>query len=394
MRFAWISSNISPRLVRSCMHSWLEKNKISRIAGLLAFVATLLAAGPALSQQAGQTRAKEPGWTAIPNTELSAKCPDVPEIHAVEGCSAVFADWNGGLADTKRNRLILWGGGHSGYFGNEMYALDLEKQTLERITEPSAGSALANLSSCPEAYADGKPNARHTYNGLQYLAKSDAYFLFGAGLSPCGNFSNGVWLFNPATAAWTQKQPKNHPNPAQNGSAPMTAYNAADGMVYEVEGNTGEFWKYDPNADNWTNLGGVSACSRLNMTAAVDPQRRLYFCIGASLFHRITLSGGHKVTNLKGKGCEGLIAAAGPGFDYDSSQGRMVGWAGGDTVYVYDVEADTCSSKSFPNGPGAAQRNGTFGRFRYFPALREFALMNDWKQDAYVLRWDEGGATH
>src|SRR5271168_1981325 len=227
------------------------------------------------------------GWLPIPNSDFSSKCPDVAEIQGVEGCRAVLADWNGGLADTKRNRLILWGGGHNGYFGNEMYALDVQKQTVERITDPSSGEALANLSSCPEAYSDGKPTARHTYNGLQYLSKQDMYFLFGAGLSPCGNFSNGVWLFDPAHTTWLRKAPKNHPNPGQNGSIPLTAYDSVSDMVYEVEGNTGLFWKYDPHADNWTNLGAVNACSRLNMTAAIDAQRKLYFCVGNGSFSKI-----------------------------------------------------------------------------------------------------------
>jgi hypothetical protein len=329
---------------------------------------------------------KGAGWYAIPNTQLSSKCPDDPQIQAVEGCQAVLADWNGGLADTKRNRLILWGGGHSGYFGNEMYALDVEKGALERITKPSSGDALSNLKACPEAYADGKPNARHTYNGLQYISKEDMYFVFGAGLSPCGNFSNGLWFFDPVRMTWVQKSPKNHPNPGRNGSIPMTAYDSQSGKVYEVEGNAGVFWGYDPSADNWTSYGNVTACSKLNMTAAIDPQRRLYFCVGNSSFSRISLSGSHKVTALRGQGCEGLIGAAGPGFDFDSSQNRMVGWAGGSTVYVYDPEKDACTTKAIANDPGPEQPNGTFGRFRYFPALKVFALVNDWKQDAYLLR--------
>ena len=243
--------------------------------GLLLFSGRLSPAEPG-AKEASAGLAAAPaavGWSSIPSTDLRSKCPDVAEIQGVEGCSAVLADWNGGLADTKRNRLILWGGGHSGYFGNEIYALDIEKQTLERITEPSSGDALANLKSCPEAYADGKPNARHNYNGLQYIAKQDMYFVFGAGLSPCGNFSNNVWFFDPVRMTWVKKTPKNHPNPGQNGSITMTAYDAVSEMMYEVEGNAGVFWKYDPNADNWTSLGDVKACSRLNMTSAIDPQR-------------------------------------------------------------------------------------------------------------------------
>src|SRR3989338_2877962 len=35
----------------------------------------------------------------------------------------IMADYSGGTLDTKRNRLIIWGGGHAGYPGNEIYAI-------------------------------------------------------------------------------------------------------------------------------------------------------------------------------------------------------------------------------------------------------------------------------
>ena len=171
----------------------------------------------------------------------------------------------------------------------------------------------------------------------------------------------------------------------------MTAYDSGSGMVYEVEGNTGVFWKYDPGADNWTSLGEVTACSPLNMTSAVDPVRKLYFCIGNGSFSKISLSGSHKATSLKGQGCEGLVAAGGPGFDFDSSQNLLVGWAGGATVYIYDPNSDSCGTRTFAGDPGPQQANGTFGRFRYFPALNVFVVVNDWKEDAYILRLAAAG---
>ena len=64
----------------------------------------------------------------------------------------------------------------------------------------------------------------------------------------------------------------------------------------------------------------------------------------------------------------------------------LVGWGGGDTVYSFSAVTGACTSQTFAGGPGAAQPNGTFGRFRYFPALGVFALVNDIDQDAYVLR--------
>jgi len=327
-----------------------------------------------------------PGWFEIPNSQLAASCPEIASIHGVEGCQAVMADWSGGLADLKRNRLVIWGGGHNGYYGNELYALDLNPLKMQRLTEPSSDSDISNLASCPEAYLDGKPNARHTYSGLQYLAGRDLYFAFGAALSPCGNFTNVVWIFDPTASTWVRKNSKGHPNPAQNGSVPLTAYDSTGDAVYAMEGNAGAFWKYDLGADNWAHLADVSACARLNMTSAIDPKRKIYLCVGNNSFNQIRIGGRYATKNLKGTNCSGLVAASGPGFDFDSSTGRFVGWAGGNEVYIYDPEADSCTRESYAGGPGPAQKNGTYGRFRYFPALDVFAIVNDWKENAFTLR--------
>jgi len=104
---------------------------------------------------------------------LASQCPENPSIQGNSGCRAVINAWNGGVADTKRNRLIVWGGGHNDYFGNEVYALDLTSASFTRITEPSVPD---DVGKCPEAYKDGRPNSRHTYNGLAYVANADQMF--------------------------------------------------------------------------------------------------------------------------------------------------------------------------------------------------------------------------
>lgn len=344
-----------------------------------------LAQGTALTPVAGPVPLQV-GWYLIPNTALASNCADAPEIHGVEGCRAIIDDWGSALADTKRNWLVLWGGGHNAYYGNEMYAVDLKAPSLRRLTEPSSGSSLSNLPSCPEAYADGKPNARHAYNGLQYLSKYDRYFVWGAGLSPCGNFTNVAWIWDPSSMRWSRTSPARHPNPAQNGSIPLTSYDPVSGAIFEMEANTGIFWKYEVPSDNWTDLGRIFACGRLNLTSSIDPKTRSYFCVGNGVFDRIKIDGSPKVTHLKASGCNELRAAAGPGFDYDPARNQMVGWAGNGSVYLYDSTLDACTRREFPGGPGPQQPNGTFGRFRYFPDLDIFALVNDASQNAYVLR--------
>ena len=64
----------------------------------------------------------------------------------------------------------------------------------------------------------------------------------------------------------------------------------------------------------------------------------------------------------------------------------MIGWAGGDSVYAFNPDDKTCTAIEHPGGPGAQNENGTFGRFRYFPALDLFAVVNDYGSNAFVLR--------
>ena len=96
-------------------------------------------------------------------------------------------------------------------------------------------------------------------------------------------------------------------------------------------------------------------------------------------------------------------------ISYDPVLDRIVGWAGGHTLYVIDTTkttdpvSPTMSCKALTNYPGGpaqtppvpaqpagvltgAQYNGTFGRFRYFPGLDVFAVVNDWQQNAFTFR--------
>src|SRR5262245_33687406 len=97
---------------------------------------TLLVACVA-SLSTGSARAAIPdqlGWYEIPNQQLGPICQFGPA-----SCWGIFA-WSGGVMDTLRNRLIIWGGGHSDYSGNEVYALNLGATPfIERINDSTEG---------------------------------------------------------------------------------------------------------------------------------------------------------------------------------------------------------------------------------------------------------------
>jgi len=301
-----------------------------------------------------------------------------------------MADWSGGLFDTKRNRFIIHGGGHNGWYGNEIYAIDFSANPIAPVLlkDASHGSAISNVGSCPETFSDGTPNARHTYNGLWYLPTQDTYFLYGAGLSPCGSFSDGQWQFSPNTGGWSHQTPSNHPDSQDNGSIPQFAYDSVTDSIYEVEANTGSFWQYTPANNTWTNLASVSACPTDNSTTVIDAGRRLYLCVGAGGFSTVSLNAPYTAKDVHAAaGCSALVGTNSPGFTYDPAQKLEVGWVSGNTAYTYNPDTNSCGAiTQYTGGPTTVQATGTFGRFQYSPALGLFVVVNDISSNVYTLR--------
>jgi hypothetical protein len=323
------------------------------------------------------------GWCELPNTKLESVCAD-----RATGCSGVLRAWNSGVADLPRHRLLFWGGGHGDYFGNEIYALDLTTLSLKRLNEPSPQRG------CVEALSDGKPNSRHTYDGLVYLEKSDRIYMYGGALACSGGGSDGIisratWILNPASLAWERKDPLTG-GPAADPSC-CDYIGAAD---YDPESDSvlmttaGVLYRYRLDSNTYTRLSTASI--DYHETAIVDRTARRMFIFGGGQLWSYDLSraSGAELEDWTGSvtGCGQLISAAYPGLAWDSSAQRIVGWAGGSSVYFFDSAARACTVRSFPNGPGAALQNGTYKRFAYFPALGAFALVNDWNQNAFALR--------
>ena len=121
---------------------------IGFVSLLLGFLMCLLSPMLAHAQSIPSTL----GWYQVPNTSLHPLCP--PDGYGGSGyafftyCPGVTTAWNSGVMDTKRNRLIVWGGGHNDYAGNEVYAIDLNSLTSSRLTNPGCRRITAALVLC------------------------------------------------------------------------------------------------------------------------------------------------------------------------------------------------------------------------------------------------------
>src|SRR5262245_48838500 len=149
--------------------------------------------------------ALRPGsWLSVPGTTMAQVVADrekFPKAQGILGPAGVISAWSGAAFDRKRNRLVLWGGGHSDYHGNELYAFSTETLTWERLTDPTPDPRLNR-----EANGDGTPNSRATYNGLAYLSHSDRFFAIGGALAGNGG-ARTPWTFDFDAKKWTAGAP-------------------------------------------------------------------------------------------------------------------------------------------------------------------------------------------
>jgi hypothetical protein len=337
------------------------------------------------------------GWFQVPNSNLRRVCPPNTSQYEFSGaCGTVVSAWNSAIADTKRNRLILWGGGHADYFGNELYTFSLQDLTMTRLNDPSP---INTTPACVETLSDGKPNSRHTYDSLVYIAHADRMFSFGGSLNTCGFFGDVTWTLDVGTLQWTKMQPRGG-NPRANPGV-VADYDPITKKVYLDD--LSKFWNYDFDTNTYRVLN-TDAVIDYHMTGVVDPKLKMFFIMGAAGsagggLKAISLAPGSNFalsdwTGPASSTCGPLLSAISPGLAYDPFEDRIVGWPDfGDEVYLFDPGTKTCAKRVFPGGPPDSSHqgsphttNGTNGRFRFFPDEGVFVLVNEAGNNVYLLR--------
>ncbi len=292
----------------------------------------------------------------------------------------IIADYSGGTLDTKRSRLIIWGGGHAGYPGNEIYAIELlPTPKAVRLTNPS----LYTLNTT-DALADGNPSSRHTYASLVYLPEQDALWAHGGSLWRSGIFTRGTWMFRFDTGKWEKKA--DHPLEGSSGVA-IADYDPVTKLV--VVWGISFLSTYDPATNNWTKRGSGSGTNSERTGVIAASQRKMYV-VGwtrggttPGLIRVIDLNT-WTVSNVMTTGAIEITTKVAPGLDLDLETGELVAWAGGSDIYRLNLSTLVWTKTTVPGAlPGPAPWAGTYGRFRYVPALKSFVGVSSIDQNAY-----------
>lgn len=366
-------------------------------------------------------------WKALPNTQMKDVCP--PPYNAYR-CETVMSAWSGGTYDTKRDRMVVFGGGHGDSWYNNIFAFDLPTMRWHRLSEmstatgsqPGIGWTDIRLESCgyypkglvtlPESVMNGsyvdrtqcdsaevtsqvdldQPRSAHTYGKVYFDRINDRYCFLGGGTYPSAQtMSYRVHCFDPVSRKWSRAA--NRPN---NVEGRGTAAVDSTGAVWYLTETHGPLARYAPTTNDWATYGSVNGAGG----GAIDIDRkrnRLYVLApiadGTHVIRRFDLS---RQPLSGGKGIYDVVVGSGstptnlgdrPGFVYSDHHDKFFAWGSGRTMYTFDPKNQTWTRfHATGDDPGDQQKWGTYGRFRYSPERNVFVLANSTTQNVFIYK--------
>lgn len=353
------------------------------------------------------------GWQRLPGTALLDQCPSYSKFGGTdasgyywgaEGCTAVIDDWNSGAFDSKRNRLILWGGGHNGYYGNELYALDLAASPARMVRLNDPGRPPAPSGTCVPSIVNGtQPNSRHIYGGITYVPTVDKLFIVSGGMAcAAGEVAADTWLYSFQTGTWQRTDTGASIIPpgwtARQLEGTAADFDPVTGLVF-VDNQFG-LYTYDVAANTYTprnvNTGGYYGRWQ-GSSCIIDPIRRYFYCIGEGDMWRWNISNIAAIPDpvrVSWSGSGAIVNGYAPGLAWDSAAQQVVGWVeGGSAIYRLNAANNNWSAVAITGQPtvGTVQ-NGIYRRFAYSPASNAFVVVNDARRDAWLLRLSPNAA--
>lgn len=317
----------------------------------------------------------------------------------------VAAQWNGGALDDVNGVFWTGGGGHSGYYGNELYSISLESDSpawIRRgypsgsIQKPCASftSDGANQSVLP----DGRPHAVHNYNLFTAIGNGDVALAPG-GYKYDGNATWYGFKFDHTTNDWVTGTLLDSNTGTYSCACYdpirdklwvfdhqyLTSVNLSTG-VCTTHFNTatdaiGEYSKmvYDSTRDIFVVFLNTQASSAYGSAYVLyfDPDNPTDF-----------IKAPQDNTALRGR----------TGIAYDPDGDRYLCWNGGANITVitppatgWDTNTWVSSTLTLSGTPSSVEANGTYGRFQYSAKYGCAFLLNTLGEKLWAVKLFEAG---
>ncbi|CAN5193855.1 hypothetical protein BH11PSE9_BH11PSE9_17870 [soil metagenome] len=421
------------------------RHKLACFAMVALGATSLTSQGQDLQRLRGLLDSVPPGsWVQANVTSFSSAFPVGSVAVPSSGISdpgRVVRAWSGFTWDSNRGNLLMFGGGHYNYLGNEMYWWNGSTGIWSRGSLPSAVASPDYM--VPDNSA---PQSAHTYDNNMFLPLNDRFFTFGGATHPYGGtfraVVNGVevrtgpWMWDPKKAdvnkvggsngsgydpatlggsMWTDRRL------AQNGAALASAINGT--TAYREE--NGKDVIYVTSDGNQTGQPGLYRYTVGNVAAGESDQiewiGRTFNGVaheGAgtidTLRNLYVRTAGHPelandliVWRLAGASSTSLAIdfdvdlvnpdgspfsfGIGVGIDYDEELDQYFAWDGTQrgTVYTFKAETDangnllkqwhvtTLQSPSLSQPIGRFE-NAVFGKWKYVKQLSAFVALDEY----------------
>jgi hypothetical protein len=306
--------------------------------------------------------------------------PDAAPWHGNSGHAAVVSAWNGGayaygLGDY--GSLLIWGGGHADYYGNEVYAFDLGTLTWSRLTDPYEAPQFGEIDAYPDGrFPDGTPVVPHTGDMLEYHPGTHSFVTLQAEVNNFGGYTTSTpYLLSLQSFTWrTGKTSDEH-----LAGFGWSAYDAGRDLFWAGGGGTSPISTYDPKTQNSDGTFGTWAhhaelAANIQCMGAYDPLHDAVIVTNFrddEIIYGIDAKSPSEPPVLLSYGGDAPELRASHGWEWSATRESLVYFAGAD-VYELKAAADwqngtwTWTNITNPNGTIAPDYadNGVFGRFR------------------------------
>lgn len=313
------------------------------------------------------------------------------------GLAGTIIAWSGGAKATTGTKLFVHGGGHNDSANNGLYVFDFSGTTAP------AGWSIADISPvsavrAATSYADGKPAAVHTYDGVVHAQHNNHVYRFaGAIWNPSGGFTSSAWKYNLATNSWTAL-------PQVPGTAGLvsTVYDPVSGKIAVGYGGRTQVMFFRSGQDNWSAPKSTNGAPWAgDVSGAYDVSRRRGVLVGNGVSRLITFDWNNEtvqVSNLSASGATELLSATAPSVVYDQLRDSYWIFAGrnGSPGFqnIYEMDAETLVIQrrqlvgdSINVAPGLI---GSYGRYVFMPQWRAIGLVARHTSPAYIIKLPAG----
>jgi hypothetical protein len=346
---------------------------ISRQWLIIGLVAGAMAGITSVSKAEGPRATITGIWQELPNTKIRDVLPD-PTAYPIDPLTGEalwnpvnIMDYSGGVHISGKREVVVDGGGHHEYPGNEKYSVPYDGRPVSRIGTPSIYTIDGTTN---ETYSDGRPAQRHTSDSMVFIPEFNGIFKSGGGLWQGGWPTAAAWLFYLAT-----QRDERLPDYPPGDYGAKSLYSVAKwhpGIKKVIVRGRNHIALYDPFAKTWEEKAQGS-WNESEMTGILDTKRNRLVCIGHGRSEVWDLETWQPIYDSED--VEGPIPFSGPifhdvfgpGFVYDEIGDQYIGWSWASPSMLYFVNPDTwaiTAATMAGTPPGLlAWSSGTFGRF-------------------------------